>query len=43
MRRPTISKRELIALLGRNQADAGMRDDLAELTGDTTADLDPAS
>lgn len=40
-RRPTISKAELITLLTRHQADAGMRKDLADLTADTTADLDP--
>jgi prevent-host-death family protein len=42
-RRPTISKPELIEVLSRHQADAGMRTDLAALTGDTTADLDPLS
>lgn len=40
-RRPTISKADLITLLHRHQADAGMRNDLADLTADTTADLDP--
>ncbi len=40
-RRPTISKTDLIALLHRHQADAGMRNDLAALAADTTADLDP--
>ena len=40
-RRPTISKAQLIRLLARHQADAGMRHDLDVLTADTTADLDP--
>ncbi|MGI8666151.1 MAG: type II toxin-antitoxin system Phd/YefM family antitoxin [Jatrophihabitans sp.] len=40
-RRPTISKADLITLLHRHQADAGMREDLADLTAGTTADLDP--
>lgn len=40
-RRPTIPRAEMITLLAQHQADAGMRHDLAELTGDTTADLDP--
>ena len=40
-RRLTIPKTELVTLLAQRQADAGMRHDLAELAGDTTADLDP--
>jgi antitoxin (DNA-binding transcriptional repressor) of toxin-antitoxin stability system len=39
-RRPSLPKRELVAMLSRYQADAGLRHDLAALTGDTTADLD---
>jgi prevent-host-death family protein len=39
-RRP-FSKVELIAMLETNQADAGLRRDLAELAGDTTDDLGP--
>ncbi|HXR41164.1 MAG TPA: type II toxin-antitoxin system prevent-host-death family antitoxin [Acidothermaceae bacterium] len=42
-RRPSLPKQELIAMLGRCQADAALRDDLAALAGDTTADLDPLS
>jgi prevent-host-death family protein len=38
-RRPTISRAELMTLLARRQADAGLRDDLAELAADTAADL----
>jgi prevent-host-death family protein len=39
-RRPSMPRRELIAVLARYQADAGLRDDLAALTADTTDDLD---
>ena len=39
-RRPSMPKRELVAVLARHQADAGLRDDLAALTSDTTDDLD---
>lgn len=40
-RRPTINKAELVSLLARHQADAGLRNDLAGLTSETTADLEP--
>ena len=40
MRRASISKRELIVLLANQQADPGLRDDLAALAGETTDDLD---
>lgn len=40
MRRPSMSKRDLIVLLARHQADAGLRDDLARFAGETTDDLD---
>jgi len=40
MRRASMSKRELIVLLARHQADPGLRDDLATLAGETTDDLD---
>jgi prevent-host-death family protein len=43
VRRPSLTKRELIAMLSRYQADAELRHDLAALAGDTTADLDPLS
>jgi prevent-host-death family protein len=39
-RRPSISRRELVSVLARHQADAGLRDDLAALTAGTTDDLD---
>lgn len=38
-RRPSISKRELVSVLARHQADAGLSDDLAALAADTTDDL----
>ncbi len=40
-RRASMSKRDLIVLLAHHQADAGLREDLAELAGETTDDLDP--
>lgn len=40
-RRPSMPRRELVVLLTRYQADAGLTDDLAALTADTTDDLDP--
>lgn len=40
-RRPSINRGDLAALLGRSQADAGLRDDLTRLVGDTTEDLGP--
>ncbi|MCA4727436.1 type II toxin-antitoxin system Phd/YefM family antitoxin [Mycolicibacterium fortuitum] len=40
-RRRWISRDELLRRLGRFQADPGLRDDLAELAGDTTDDLGP--
>jgi prevent-host-death family protein len=39
MRRPSMSKQDLIVLLARHQADPGLRDDLAALAGETTDDL----
>jgi hypothetical protein len=39
--RSWIGRDELVARLHRAQADAGMRDDLAWLAGDTTDDLGP--
>jgi len=39
MRRASLSKAELIALLAHHQADPGLRDDLAALAGETTDDL----
>ncbi|HEX8082199.1 MAG TPA: type II toxin-antitoxin system prevent-host-death family antitoxin [Jatrophihabitans sp.] len=40
-RRPSMPRRELITVLARHQADAGLREDLAALTADTTDDLGP--
>ena len=40
-RRASMAKRDLIDLLAQKQADAGLRDDLAALAGETTDDLDP--
>ena len=40
-RRAPISRDELIRRLRKYQADPGLRDDLRELAGDTTDDLDP--
>jgi prevent-host-death family protein len=40
-RRPFLSRRELTEVLSQAQADAGLRDDLATLAGETTDDLDP--
>lgn len=39
-RRRWLTKTELARRLEASQADAGLRDDLAELAGDTTDDLD---
>jgi Mg2+ and Co2+ transporter CorA len=36
-----MSKRDLLDMLARRRADPGLRDDLADLAGDTTDDLDP--
>ena len=36
-----FTRAELSETLGRRQADAALRDDLAALAGDTTDDLDP--
>jgi prevent-host-death family protein len=38
-RRPSMPKRELVAVLARHQADPGLSDDLAALAADTTDDL----
>ncbi len=40
-RRRWLSRRELTQRLATTQADAGLRDDLALLAGETTDDLDP--
>lgn len=40
-RRAWIGRADLVARLGRAQADPGLRDDLALLAGDTTDDLGP--
>lgn len=40
-RRAWIGRDDLVARLGRAQADPGLRADLAEPAGDTTDDLDP--
>lgn len=39
-RRRSVSKTELIKRLQTSQADPGLRDDLAELAGETTDELD---
>ncbi len=41
VRRRPIPRAELAGRLGVTQADAGLRDDLARLVGDTTDDLGP--
>lgn len=40
-RRRWLSRAELVDRLRRSQADPGLRDDLAQLVGDTTDDLGP--
>jgi prevent-host-death family protein len=40
-RRPSIPRRELIGIVVRQQADPGLRADLAALAGATTDDLEP--
>lgn len=40
-RRSWIGRADLVARLGRAQADPGLRADLARLAGDTTDDLGP--
>lgn len=40
-RREFVPRGELLGLLERRQADPGLREDLAGLAGDTTADLGP--
>jgi prevent-host-death family protein len=40
-RRQWLPRNELVRRLAVVQADAGLRDDLAALAGDTTDDLDP--
>lgn len=40
-RRSPIGRAELVRRLGIDQADPGLRRDLAELAGDTTDDLGP--
>jgi len=39
-RRRWLTRGELVQRLGASQADAGLREDLAELAGETTDDLD---
>ncbi|MGL5853067.1 MAG: type II toxin-antitoxin system Phd/YefM family antitoxin [Phycicoccus sp.] len=41
VRRRPIARAELVRRLARVQADAGLRDDLARIAGDTTDDLGP--
>jgi prevent-host-death family protein len=41
VRRGWIGRAELVARLGRAQADPGLRADLAELAGESTDDLGP--
>lgn len=36
-----LSKIDLIEIISHHQADPGLRDDLANLAGETTDDLDP--
>lgn len=40
-RKQFLSKADLIEIMVARQADAGLRDDLAILAGETTDDLDP--
>ena len=40
-RKQFLSKADLIEIMTQQQADAGLRDDLAVLAGETTDDLDP--
>jgi prevent-host-death family protein len=40
-RRRWLPRAELVRRLAANQADAGLRDDLSRLAGDTTDDLGP--
>ncbi|WP_298806514.1 type II toxin-antitoxin system Phd/YefM family antitoxin [uncultured Pseudokineococcus sp.] len=40
-RRRFLSRADLVELLGRHQADPGLRADLDALAGETTDDLDP--
>lgn len=39
-RRPSISREDLVLLITRHRADAGLRTDLDALTGETTDDLE---
>ncbi len=41
LRRRPIARAELVRRLSATQADAGLRQDLAVLAGDSTDDLDP--
>lgn len=41
MRPRSLRRAELLKILGTVQADPGLRDDLAELAGETTDDLGP--
>lgn len=40
-RRRWLTRNQLMSRIGRTQADPGLRDDLAELAGDTTDGLGP--
>lgn len=40
-RKQFLSQADLIEIMTARQADAGLRDDLARLAGETTDDLDP--
>ena len=40
-RKQFLSKADLIEIMTQRQADAGLRDDLAVIAGETTDDLDP--
>lgn len=40
-RRASLTRPELVQILSRHQADAGLRDDLRALVGDDTDDLGP--
>lgn len=41
VRRASLTRREFQEIVGRHQADAGLRDDLRDLVGDDTDDLGP--
>lgn len=41
VRRKPITRQDLVRRLGHTQADSGLREELAQLAGDTTDDLGP--